>query len=352
MIEKIPQNQSEKPQIFETEQEKREKFAEGLYVSWEVVPMCDLACPHCYALNEESEHDFKNRKDLPTIPGVPHEQLSIQDIEKGMNNLENVGTMFFNIEGGEPTLRPDIEKIAEMAKIRGMKTILSTHGMYLLRTIGDTPPLAERLCGKIDTLSISLDSDTSEVNDTIRIKKSGRPSNHFEKIMEFLRWYGEQFNKKDKEGNPIYELKINTCVMRSNVDAIENIGKFIMEHIPTEAKVQWKIVQFHPRGKGYLAEEKLSISDEEFNAITQSVKQLYKDRLNISVRRYSEGMYPFVVVGFNGETVVPAGKKQNPMKANSRTLNVLDDSFYDSFKDYIEENPDFLEENKAINDYY
>ena len=136
----------------------KEKFAEGLYVSWEVAPNCDLACSHCYSLNEETDHDFKSFNKSPDKNDIsPKKQLTIKDIKRGLDNLEKVGVKYFNIEGGEPTLRNDILEIVKLAKERGMKTILSSHAMYLLsKQYRNDGPLAESLIGKLDTLAISL----------------------------------------------------------------------------------------------------------------------------------------------------------------------------------------------------
>lgn len=331
--------------------ESREKFAEGLYASWEVMSACNLSCAHCYALNEESDHDFK-KIDLSRLSALgSQKRLSIEDIEKGLNNLEKVGTRFFNIEGGEPTLRKDVERIVEMAKERGMKTVLSTHGMYLLEEKNGQPHLAERLRGKLDTMALSLDADNAEVNDSIRVKPSGKPSDHFDKVVDFFKWYGEEFSKMTDSSPPLYSLKINTTVTQLNIDSIENIRSIISEHIPKEAVVNWKIIQVHPRGKGREAKEELGITDDEFGDLIEKIKSEETEGVSVESRSYSEDTYPFLVIGFSGDSVVPKGESQEPIEHNGKAINVLDSNFYDGLHDYIDKNPDFIPKNKEINSY-
>lgn len=331
---------------------EQEKIAEGLYVSWEVAPVCDLACPHCYSLYEEQEHDFKESSYLPQLPIPYFEKLSLEYIEKGLDNLQKAGAKFVNIEGGEPTLRSDIISILKAAKDRDMETIMSTHGMYLLKSDRPNQPiLAERLVGVLDVLSISLDADTREINDSIRRKKSGQPSNHFDKIIEFLKWYGEEFKQRQEAGNPLYRLKINTVVMQNNMDAVPGIVEIIKNLVPTEAGVQLKLVQFQPRGKGRENKDSLLISVDEFEAVVQKTKKMSGNDVSISVRKYSEEKYPFFVIGFNGEIVVPEGERQDVVETSGDNLNVLDNDFYDNLKIFIDHNPQFLRENKKINSY-
>lgn len=341
-------------QTLEQSDFKKEKFAEGLYVSWEVVPNCDLACSHCYSLNEEADNDFKSFEKSSDKNDISHkDKLTIEDIKRGLDNLEKVGVKYFNIEGGEPTLRNDILEIVKLVKERGMKTILSSHGMYLLsKQDYNDRPLAESLIGKLDVLAISLDASTAEVNDLIRIRHDSKPSNHFDKIVEFLKWYGEEYLKRKNTGEKIYNLKINTTVIRSNMESVVQIGGILKEILPKDAGVQWKIVQFHPRGRGAANKEVFSLSEKEFEIIETEIEKQYGEYFNVTKRRYSDKEYPFIVIGYNGDSVVPEGENQKVVYDHHlKKLNVLQDDFYDVLHNYMKENPDFVKKNSQINNY-
>lgn len=333
----------------EQDDSSREKFAEGLYVSWEVMPTCDLACAHCYSLYEEPDHDFRNIEGVPK--NIPFwKQLSPIDIDRGLTNLQSVGVNYINIEGGEPTLRPDIVQIMDTVKKHGFTSIMSTHGMYLLsKRSGGTTFLAEDFRGKVDTLSISLDADTAEMNNRIRKHHGvGRPSNHYQKIIDFLAWYGAEHKTKRK---PLYGLKINTVVMEPNCDNLDGIADLVEQHIPQNADVQLKFVQFHPRGRGRLHQEKLMISDEKYAETVQRIVKKHGDKVDITTRSYTDDVYPFIVIGFNGDAVIPQGDKQEVVAMEGKKINVLQENFYENLKSYIDSHPGFLEKNQKINSY-
>lgn len=334
---------------------KKEKFAEGLYVSWEVISTCDLECQHCYSLNEEKSHDFKKFNNGDENDSFGKKRLTLEDIKTGLKNLEEVGVKYFNVEGGEPTLRNDVLQILDLAKEHGMKTVLSSHSMHLLsKKDKERRPLAEALIGRLDTLAISLEASTAEVNNAIRPNRKSfeNTSGHFEKVIEFLKWYGEEFMKKKGNGEKIYALKINTAVMKTNLDSILGIGKILTETLPRDAGVQWKLVQFQPRGKGVLSKDQLSVSDEQFAKVSKEAEEKYGNYLKIKKRAYKDEIYPFIAIGYNGDAVIPKGESQNVVEDNkSRKLNVLKDDFYDILHQHINDNPEFIKKNSEINNY-
>jgi len=355
----IPESRRSLPQ---SEYEGREKFAEGLYVSWEVAPKCDLACPHCYALNEETGSELREAEDqekqFELVTKSWMEEMPLSEISKGLDNLERVGVQDFNIEGGEPTLRKDIVDIVKAAKARGFRAHLSTHGMHLLRTDKETgKPLAEQLReAGLDTMAISIDSADEETNNRIRQKCSGEPSEHYSKAINFLQWYGKRWQETMENGEHMYRLKINTSVTRFNIDTASDVASLVRQHIPKEAYSQLKIVQFHPRGKGAEKEEELGISGDEFAWVVQEAKDKASDNLEVTARPYKDEVYPFVVIGFRGTAVIPEGKEQKPMKVigddgRTEVINVRKENFYDLFKRYVKEHPSFVTENRKINTY-
>lgn len=329
--------------------EVHEKVAKGLYVSWEVMPTCDLACPHCYALNEE-DHNFRRPAIDKMITQRPW-RLTTDLIKQGLDNLAMVGVEYFNIEGGEPTLRKDVVEILAAAKQRGMKTTLSTHGMHLLSKSGELQPLAERMRGHLDTLAISLDAPTPETNNAIRQYHSKKPSDHFQKVIEFFKWYGEAWGDQQEHEPPLYKLKINMVVMQQNMEELPTIGNLLKQLLPKEAAIQLKLIQVHPRGKGRANAANLVVSDESFAQVVSEVKASCGDHVVVTSRAYEDGVYPFIVIGYNGEAVMPIGDQQDTMTVQGEKLNVLNSNFPHGLQRFVEEHPNFLGENRAINSY-
>jgi MoaA/NifB/PqqE/SkfB family radical SAM enzyme len=323
---------------------EKKKFAKGLYVSWEVEDVCNLGCDFCYALDTENDlYDHGKKK-----------KLTLEEIKAGIDNLTKTGVSSFNIEGGEPTIREDIVDIVEHAKRNGMRTFLSTNGMFLLKPRPDGGPLAEKLIGKLDVLSISMDGDTPELNNVIRKKKNGDPSDHFEKIVGFLDWYRDEWNRRRDTPKPLYNLKINIVVTSQNIHAVQNIGNLLQDRIPAEAHAQLKIVQVHPRGLGRDATH-LHVSDVEFSRLAKTMEETFGAHFQVTVRPYTEEVYPFIVISSQGDAIVPQGDKQAitfvKKGEDLRPMNVLRPDFYDSLQTYVEKHPDFLEKNKGINTY-
>ncbi len=340
---KEDQERNNKTNLATPESKERTKFAEGLYVSWEVEDKCNLGCEHCYSLSHEED----------LFDPSENTKLSLEQIKQGIDNLAEVGVTSFNIEGGEPTLRKDIVEITTMAKEKGMNTIMSTHGMLLLRKGKDGEVLAEKLRGVLDVLSVSLDAPVAEVDNQIRQLASGRPSDHFEKVTQFLEWYGKEWLEKSATGKPLYELKINVVVTEKNVDLISEIGELLKKYLPEGTGTQLKIIQVHPRGLAK-ENESLMITNEQFNNAAKEVKEKYGDYLNVTVRPYTAETYPFIVISSKGDAIIPEGRNQHVIKIEGqevKKVNVLKSDFYDLLKSYTDKNPTFLEQNKKINTY-
>jgi len=73
-----------------------------LMVTLEVTKRCVNNCIHCYL---PETHQGKIQK----------KELTFSEIERTLDELKDIGTVFLNITGGEPVLRKDIEKIIKKA---------------------------------------------------------------------------------------------------------------------------------------------------------------------------------------------------------------------------------------------
>jgi len=88
-------------------------------ISWlEPTAMCNLACDGCYRENEKNSHKpFKEIK----------RELDVFQ--------QNRNTDCISIAGGDPLLYPDIVKLVEEIKARGIKPIINTNGKALTKEL-------------------------------------------------------------------------------------------------------------------------------------------------------------------------------------------------------------------------
>ncbi len=116
-------------------------------VVWNSTRKCNLKCVHCYS-------DSENRDYLGELT-TAEARAMIEDIA-----AYQAPVLLFS--GGEPFLRGDMFELANLAKSRGMRTVISTNGTMI------TPRLAEKVKAHgFSYVGISLDG-LAETNDKFR----------------------------------------------------------------------------------------------------------------------------------------------------------------------------------------
>jgi radical SAM protein with 4Fe4S-binding SPASM domain len=83
-------------------------------VVWNITNRCNLNCLHCYA-----------KANTRVV------ELSSEECKKIVNELAEFGVPMILFSGGEPLLRQDIFEIADYAKKRNIRVILSTNGTLI-----------------------------------------------------------------------------------------------------------------------------------------------------------------------------------------------------------------------------
>ena len=111
-----------------------------------ITSRCNLNCVHCFSGTEDQ---------------VAHE-LSIEEVESVLDQLEKLGVLELRINGGEPLLHPRIDEILMTLKHRRLRTVILTNGTQLdeekarlLEESGVTP-------------TISVDDSYAEGHDLFR----------------------------------------------------------------------------------------------------------------------------------------------------------------------------------------
>lgn len=131
-----------------------EHFESGLdapiCLTWELTYACNLECAHC--LSSSGRRDPR--------------ELSTEQCEAVIDELQRMQVFYVNIGGGEPTIRPDFWHLLEYAIDHQVGVKFSTNGVRL--TPERAAFLASPACGGYVDVQISLDGATADVNDYVR----------------------------------------------------------------------------------------------------------------------------------------------------------------------------------------
>ncbi len=296
-----------------------------MYCSWEVVSHCNLACNHCYSTYHENGYRTKVK-------------LTSSQLDMGLKNLSLAGMKQVNLEGGEPTLLGEsLVGAIKSCNSYGMRAIISTHGMFLLK--GNY--ISRLISAGLDTLSLSLDGSTPAINNAVRVTHSRKPSCQFECVIEFLQWFAVR--------RPPIKLKINTVVRKDNLTDLYELGNTLSRLLPSASPVQVKLVQVQPRGCGKESYPLLCVSKQEFEHLVSHVTKT--STFPVVYRGYDAGVYPFIVITCDGYAVIPNGEKHELIIDSCGSMNVFQSDFPVRINRFIKSWPSFLKKNDSINTY-
>lgn len=131
-----------------------EHFESGLdapiCLTWELTYACNLECAHC--LSSSGRRDPR--------------ELTTEQCETVIDELQRMQVFYVNIGGGEPTIRPDFWHLLEYAVNHQVGVKFSTNGVRI--TPERAAFLASPACGGYVDVQVSLDGATAEVNDHVR----------------------------------------------------------------------------------------------------------------------------------------------------------------------------------------
>ncbi|MCL1971304.1 MAG: radical SAM protein [Candidatus Bathyarchaeota archaeon] len=117
-------------------------FGKPHHAQWFITRKCNYKCLHCNIWEEQDE-----------------EELSTEDIKRGMDVLKDAGIVELVLSGGNPLLREDIGEIIDYAT------------KHFVTTIYDNGSLAVKkvdLLKNVDFVAISIDSLNAEKHDFIK----------------------------------------------------------------------------------------------------------------------------------------------------------------------------------------
>lgn len=85
-------------------------------VVWNMTRRCNLKCVHCYAKAQDIEYK---------------DELTTQQGKELIDDLAEFGSPVILFSGGEPLMRKDLPELAEYARSRGMRAVISTNGTLI-----------------------------------------------------------------------------------------------------------------------------------------------------------------------------------------------------------------------------
>lgn len=156
-------------------------------INFHITNRCNYQCKHCFARFNQRELSLDEAKRV------------IDSIEEYFKEAQLKNSRI-NLAGGEPLIYPYIDEIIDYISSKGIKVSMITNGSLL------TEERVEKWKGKVETIGISIDAKSKEINEKIgRCTKNGP--------LDLTRLKGV-CDKIHKLG---IKLKINTVISKVNL---------------------------------------------------------------------------------------------------------------------------------------
>ncbi len=191
-------------------------------LTWELTYACNLQCVHC--LSSSGRRDPR--------------ELTTEECEAVIDELQRMQVFYINIGGGEPTIRKDFWHLVQYAVDHGVGVKFSTNGS------GIDAAVAEQLAASdyVD-VQISIDGADAATNDHVRGEGSFATA---VQAMEHLQAAGF-------EG-----FKISVVMTRHNIPQVDEF-KAMADHYGA----QLRLTRFRPSGRGADSWDELHPTDQQ-----------------------------------------------------------------------------------------
>ena len=199
-------------------------------VVWNITSKCNQKCKFCFR-KKTTDNSLEKNKEI-------------------VDKLSELKINALSISGGEALLYKDIFYLLDYIKIKLPKTklILNTN----CQNIEDN--ILKIIINKFDALTLPIESVDSLYN-----LKIGRGSEHIENVLKIIEFCNNKI-----------EIKINTVIMKDNINQIKKIYNLIKNY---NIK-RWKIFRFLPIRDAKIYNNKFKISDETSTNIENIINQL------------------------------------------------------------------------------
>ncbi|MBU1167835.1 radical SAM protein [Patescibacteria group bacterium] len=198
----------------------------------DVTTQCNLCCPYCFGPKKGSKKD-----------------RSLEELKEEIKEASKNGFKVIIISGGEPLLRKDIPQLIKLAKEDGLYTILHTNGILL------TKNLVDKLEPHLDQLNLPLDGFDEISNDALR------GEGHYKKVVKAM----DLIRGRD------IKMVVSTVANSRNREFISKIAEIIPEWT-----FKWRVFQFKQTKQVKAEAAVFEIPDNEFNKISETIKNIPK----------------------------------------------------------------------------
>ncbi|QWR77075.1 radical SAM protein [Candidatus Magnetomonas plexicatena] len=164
-------------------------------IEFSLLAECNSKCQMCYA-SKIKKHD--------------DEYLTVKEIAGIWQQASRLGAFSVILSGGEPTLRKDLFDILAVMDPENTIIALVTNSLNLNRSF-----LSDLKKAGIETIHLSLDSTTEEINDTIRGAKG-----HYKKVI----------NSIEEAKSLGINVCLSTVIMHDGLPKMKEMVTFAKEH--------------------------------------------------------------------------------------------------------------------------
>ena len=191
-------------------------------LTWELTYACNLACIHC--LSSSGRRDPR--------------ELTTEEAEAVIDELERMQVFYINIGGGEPTIRSDFWHLVNYATGHGVGVKFSTNGSRIDAAIARDLAAMDYV-----DVQISIDGADAATNDAVRGEGS------FEVARQAMQHLHEAGFKS---------FKISVVMTRHNISQLDEF-----EAITRGFDAELRLTRFRPSGRGADSWHQLHPSDTQ-----------------------------------------------------------------------------------------
>lgn len=215
-------------------------------VVWNITSKCNQKCKFCFR-KKCTDSSLEKNKEI-------------------VDKLSKLKVKTLSISGGEAILYKDIFYLLDYIKIKLPKTklILNTN----CQSIEDS--MLSVIISKFDALTLPIESVDSRYNSEI-----GRGSKHIENVLKIIEFCNNKI-----------EIKINTVIMKDNINQIEKIYNLIKKY---NIK-RWKIFRFLSIRDAKIYNNEFEISNET-SINVENMINLINNNSNIEISYNKEKNY-------------------------------------------------------------